>query len=94
MEYDMNNVNEDVPAGMACGWTLRSSTNNFKGSDLNDLIAVPVAVPTLTITVVCRRGGENRGCCRKLRCNTRKARRGFALEAPVMNEYSVPSYNT
>ena len=34
VEYDMNNVNEDVPAGMACGWMLRSSANNFKGSDL------------------------------------------------------------
>ena len=92
MEYGMNDVNEDLPVGTARGWTLRSSTNN-NGSDLSDLIAVPVPVPTLTITVVCRRGGESRGYCLKPRCNTRKARRGFAFEAPVTNEYSVPSYN-
>ena len=93
MEYGMNDVDEDLPVGTARGWTLRSSMNN-KGSDPSDLIVVPVPVPTPTITVVCRRGGENRGCCPKPRCNTLKARRGFALKAPVMNEYSVPSYNT
>lgn len=83
-ESKMGSVNIGPPASVAIG--LRPSTNNFKGSDLNDLIAVPAMVPMPATAVVRRRSGESRGYCPKLRCNSRKARRSFALESPIANK--------
>lgn len=60
--------------------TLRPSTNNFKGSDLDDLIAVPA--PAMVV-VVCWRG---RGCYPELCSNSCKTRRGFALKEADTNE--------
>ena len=66
------------------GQTLGSSANNFKSSDLDDLVAVPALV-WMAAGVVGRRSGENSGCHPKLCRNSREAHRGFALETPIIN---------
>jgi len=85
MAYATRDVRHERHDGRSTGQyggprTLRPSTNNFKGSDLNNLIVVPAPVPTSAMGVVGWRGRESRGCFSELRCNLRKSRGGFTLE--------------
>ena len=71
-------------------YALRSSTNNFKGSYFDNLIAVPRSIPVPTTAVVRSWGGRCGGCAPKLHRNSRKPCGSFSLEAPVVSERLAP----
>lgn len=73
------------PTNQHGGRTLGPSANNFEGSDLNNLIAVPTTVCMAAAGIVGRGSGESSGCYPKLCCDSRKTHRGFALKAPIMS---------